>query len=171
MHLSIGETGDAGGVAFVVKRKLLGEATTIRMQTLVEGRAAVLQVTAGTALLEVAGVHIFGLTISQANTAASDLQHRTRAAQDAPMQRCLWVAGDWNFDAPGESPLVVGESAARQAGPQRPRLGPASLRRSLSCLTDVHQPRNTQVAPGPTSVHCGSGMAPHTDGLGGPDHE
>lgn len=87
VHMSIGQIGDAGGVAFVVKRKLLGEATEIRMHTLVDGRAAVLQVSAGDALLEVAGIHNYGLSVSQANFVASDLQGRTRAAQDAPMPR------------------------------------------------------------------------------------
>lgn len=48
--------------------------------------------------------------------------------------------------------MVIGETAARQAGPQHPRLGTASLRRLLSFLTELFQPRRTRVAPGPQSV-------------------
>lgn len=176
--MSVGETGDTGGVAFIMRRKLLGEATQIRMQTLVEGRVSILRVSAGDALLEVAGIHNYGLTISQANLVANELQSRTRAAQAALMQRCLCVVGDWNFDAPGESPMVIGETAERQAGPQRPRLGAASLRRSLAFLRVVPAATHpcrvwaaVSVVAHRPDLHVGAGLASHADGVGGEDHE
>ena len=146
VHFSAGDHKGTAGVLNLIKKSLIPEVTSVPKTELVKGRVLASVIEAGDKSTTVVNVHNERLTESQRRKVQKFVEAKKKLCLESPDRHSMWLAGDFNFAAAGDSTIHLLAPEPKGAGDAILRTNHAGAKMwetTLAGLTEIQQKLQT----------------------------
>ena len=145
-HHSIGPDRSTGGTIILIARTYVREESQMSSEDVVSGRVTRSVITDGGPTVTVWNVHNYGLSNQHVSLIATRIKRDIMRARADPLKHVVWICGDSNFLATGETPFTVNDPLRK---------------RDAQAATTEHRPRRAWSDALKDTVECQQDLPTH----------